>query len=153
MLLDKTSFDKFLPPKNIHLMLSNQQNWQMGIGRSVLDLLYSLLQVMVEAYRRDASSKDQLISELKASKKRLVAEVKDLKQELLKMEGEKKSAEQEQTRLQKEVERVQQQMNGLEAHLQSVQTERDQLDSQLQVHTDCITKIISAAENTPFCLF
>uniref|UniRef100_A0A672PTP9 Golgin subfamily A member 3-like n=1 Tax=Sinocyclocheilus grahami TaxID=75366 RepID=A0A672PTP9_SINGR len=88
--------------------------------------------VMVEAYRRDASSKDQLISELKASKKRLVAEVKDLKQELLKMEGEKKSAEQEQARLQNEVERVQQQMNGLEAHLQSVQTERDQLDSQLQ---------------------
>uniref|UniRef100_A0A8C1BNI2 Golgin A3 n=1 Tax=Cyprinus carpio carpio TaxID=630221 RepID=A0A8C1BNI2_CYPCA len=88
--------------------------------------------VMVEAYRRDASSKDQLISELKASKKRLVAEVKDLKQELLKVEGEKKSSEQEQVRLQKEVERVQQQMNGLEAHLQSVQTERDQLDSQLQ---------------------
>uniref|UniRef100_A0A672T091 Ankyrin repeat and LEM domain-containing protein 2-like n=1 Tax=Sinocyclocheilus grahami TaxID=75366 RepID=A0A672T091_SINGR len=88
--------------------------------------------VMVEAYRRDASSKDQLISELKASKKRLVAEVKDLKQELLKMEGEKKSSEQEQARLQKEVERVHQQMNGLEAHLQSVQTERDQLDSQLQ---------------------
>uniref|UniRef100_A0A8C2K5Y5 Golgin A3 n=1 Tax=Cyprinus carpio TaxID=7962 RepID=A0A8C2K5Y5_CYPCA len=94
--------------------------------------VYSLLQVMVEAYRRDASSKDQLISELKASKKRLVAEVKDLKQELLKVEGEKKSSEQEQVRLQKEVERVQQQMNGLEAHLQSVQTERDQLDSQLQ---------------------
>uniref|UniRef100_A0A673HN14 Golgin subfamily A member 3-like n=1 Tax=Sinocyclocheilus rhinocerous TaxID=307959 RepID=A0A673HN14_9TELE len=88
--------------------------------------------VMVEAYRRDASSKDQLISELKASKKRLVAEVKDLKQELLKMEGEKKSSEQEQARLQKEVERVHQQMNGLEAHLQSVQTARDQLDSQLQ---------------------
>uniref|UniRef100_A0A8C1TSP8 Golgin A3 n=1 Tax=Cyprinus carpio TaxID=7962 RepID=A0A8C1TSP8_CYPCA len=88
--------------------------------------------VMVEAYRRDTSSKDQLISELKASKKRLVAEVKDLKQELLKMEGEKKSSEQEQARLQKEVERVHQQMNGLEAHLQSVQTERDQLDSQLQ---------------------
>ncbi|KAK7164169.1 hypothetical protein R3I94_002782 [Phoxinus phoxinus] len=88
--------------------------------------------VMVEAYRRDASSKDQLISELKASKKRLVAEVKDLKQELLRMEGEKKSAEQEQDRLQKEVERVQQQMNILEAHLQSIQTERDQLDSQLQ---------------------
>ncbi|KAA0716753.1 Golgin subfamily A member 3 [Triplophysa tibetana] len=88
--------------------------------------------VMVEAYRRDASSKDQLISELKASKKRLVAEVKDLKQELLRMDGEKKSAEQEQARLLKEVERVQQQMNGLENHLQSVQTERDQLDCQLQ---------------------
>lgn len=88
--------------------------------------------VMVEAYRRDASSKEQLISELKSSKKRLVAEVKDLKQELLKMDGEKKSAEQEQARLQKEVERVQQQMNGLEVHLQSVQTERDQLDLQLQ---------------------
>lgn len=122
----------------------------MGFGRSVLDLLYSFLQVMVEAYRRDASSKDQLISELKASKKRLVTEVKDLKQELLRMEGEKKSAVQEQDRLQKEVERVQQQMNGLEAHLQSVQTERDQLDSQLQVHTYCITKIISVARIQPF---
>ncbi|XP_051981583.1 golgin subfamily A member 3-like isoform X1 [Xyrauchen texanus] len=88
--------------------------------------------VMVEAYRRDASSKDQLISELKASKKRLGAEVKGLKLELLRMEGEKKSAEQEQAHLQKEVERVQQQMNGLEAHLQSVKTERDQLDCQLQ---------------------
>uniref|UniRef100_A0A8C1SMN7 Golgin A3 n=1 Tax=Cyprinus carpio TaxID=7962 RepID=A0A8C1SMN7_CYPCA len=101
-------------------------------GLKMSKAVYSLLQVMVEAYRRDASSKDQLISELKASKKRLVAEVKDLKQELLKVEGEKKSSEQEQVRLQKEVERVQQQMNGLEAHLQSVQTERDQLDSQLQ---------------------
>ncbi|XP_030647096.1 golgin subfamily A member 3 isoform X2 [Chanos chanos] len=88
--------------------------------------------VMVEAYRRDASSKDQLISELKASKKRLVSEVKDLKQELLKTEGEKKSAEQEQDRLQKEVERVQHQIQNLEAHLQSVQAERDQLDSQIQ---------------------
>uniref|UniRef100_A0A8C7RUW0 Golgin A3 n=1 Tax=Oncorhynchus mykiss TaxID=8022 RepID=A0A8C7RUW0_ONCMY len=68
--------------------------------------------VMVEAYRRDASSKEQLISELKSTKK----------------------PELEQSRLQTEVVRVQQQMNSLENHLQSVQTERDQLESQIQVH-------------------
>ncbi|KAK7895594.1 hypothetical protein WMY93_020919 [Mugilogobius chulae] len=39
--------------------------------------------VMVEAYRRDASSKDQLINELKSTKKRLMSEVKDLKQSCL----------------------------------------------------------------------
>ncbi|KAJ8415385.1 hypothetical protein AAFF_G00423650 [Aldrovandia affinis] len=88
--------------------------------------------VMVEAYRRDASSKDQLISELKATKKRLVSEVKGLKEELLSAQGEKAAAELEQGRLQKEVSRVQQQMNQLEAHLQSVQRERDQLDTQIQ---------------------
>uniref|UniRef100_A0A8C8K332 Golgin A3 n=1 Tax=Oncorhynchus tshawytscha TaxID=74940 RepID=A0A8C8K332_ONCTS len=68
--------------------------------------------VMVEAYRRDASSKEQLITELKSTKK----------------------PELEQSRLQTEVVRVQQQMNSLENHLQSVQTERDQLESQIQVH-------------------
>uniref|UniRef100_A0A4W5QEK6 Golgin A3 n=1 Tax=Hucho hucho TaxID=62062 RepID=A0A4W5QEK6_9TELE len=88
--------------------------------------------VMVEAYRRDASSKEQLISELKSTKKRLVSEVKGLKQELLEAHGEKRKAELEQSRLQKEVVRVQQQMNSLENHLQSVQTERDQLESQIQ---------------------
>uniref|UniRef100_A0A8C7VX18 Golgin A3 n=1 Tax=Oncorhynchus mykiss TaxID=8022 RepID=A0A8C7VX18_ONCMY len=88
--------------------------------------------VMVEAYRRDASSKEQLISELKSTKKRLVSEVKGLKQELLEAHGEKQKAELEQSRLQTEVVRVQQQMNSLENHLQSVQTERDQLESQIQ---------------------
>lgn len=93
----------------------------------------SSLQVMVEAYRRDATSKDQLISELKSTKKRLLAEVKDLKQELLAAQGEKQSAALEQSRLQKEVVRVQEQMSSLEAHLQAIQSERDQLESQIQV--------------------
>ncbi|XP_039658958.1 golgin subfamily A member 3 [Perca fluviatilis] len=88
--------------------------------------------VMVEAYRRDASSKDQLISELKSTKKRLLVEVKDLKQELLGIQGEKEKAELEQARLQKEVVRVQEQMNNMEAHLQAIQTERDQLETQVQ---------------------
>uniref|UniRef100_A0A6Q2Z7H3 Golgin A3 n=1 Tax=Esox lucius TaxID=8010 RepID=A0A6Q2Z7H3_ESOLU len=88
--------------------------------------------VMVEAYRRDASSKEQLISELKSTKKRLVSEVKGLKQELVDAQGEKLKIELEQSRLQKEVVRVTQQMNSLENHLQSVQTERDQLETQIQ---------------------
>ncbi|XP_071390406.1 golgin subfamily A member 3 isoform X2 [Centroberyx affinis] len=88
--------------------------------------------VMVEAYRRDAASKDQLINELKSTKKRLAAEVKDLKQELLGVQGEKQKAELEQARLQKEVVRVQEQMSSLEAHLQAVQKERDQLETQIQ---------------------
>uniref|UniRef100_A0A671LE72 Golgin subfamily A member 3-like n=1 Tax=Sinocyclocheilus anshuiensis TaxID=1608454 RepID=A0A671LE72_9TELE len=121
-----------LQVKSTQIEALQQENGNLKKQAQKLKEQFMQQKVMVEAYRRDASSKDQLISELKASKKRLVAEVKDLKQELLKMEGEKKSAEQEQARLQKEAERVQQQMNGLEAHLQSVQTERDQLDSQLQ---------------------
>nr|XP_019949350.1 PREDICTED: golgin subfamily A member 3 isoform X2 [Paralichthys olivaceus] len=88
--------------------------------------------VMVEAYRRDASSKDQLISELKSTKKRLLVEVKELKQELLGVHGEKQKAELEQVRLQKEVVRVQEQMSNMEAHLQTIQTERDQLETQIQ---------------------
>ncbi|XP_077377343.1 golgin subfamily A member 3 isoform X2 [Festucalex cinctus] len=88
--------------------------------------------VMVEAYRRDAISKDQLISELKSTKKRLLAEVKDLKQELVSVQGEKEKADLEQARLQKEVFRVQEQMNNMESHLQDIQRERDQLETQIQ---------------------
>ncbi|XP_034548095.1 golgin subfamily A member 3 isoform X2 [Notolabrus celidotus] len=88
--------------------------------------------VMVEAYRRDASSKDQLISELKSTKKRLLVEVKDLKQELLGVQGEKQKAELEQARLQREVVRVQEQMNNMETHLDAIQKERDQLETQIQ---------------------
>ncbi|CAJ1068419.1 golgin subfamily A member 3 isoform X3 [Xyrichtys novacula] len=88
--------------------------------------------VMVEAYRRDASSKDQLISELKSTKKRLLAEVKDLRQELLDAQGEKQKGELEQARLQKEVVRVQEQMSNMETHLQAIQKERDQLETQIQ---------------------
>ncbi|KAK1156601.1 golgin subfamily A member 3-like isoform X1 [Acipenser oxyrinchus oxyrinchus] len=93
---------------------------------------YLQQKVMVEAYRRDASSKDQLISELKATKKRLNSEVKGLKQELLNAQGERKCAELEQSRLGKEVARVQQQMTSLQTHLESAQRERDQLELQLQ---------------------
>lgn len=88
--------------------------------------------VMVEAYRRDASSKDQLISELKSTKMRLLAEVKDLKQELLSVQEEKQKAELEQAQLQKEVMRVQEQMSNMEAHLQAIQKERDQFETQIQ---------------------
>lgn len=97
---------------------------------------------MVEAYRRDASSKDQLISELKSTKKRLLSEVKDLKQEVLDVQGEKQKVELEQTRLQKEVVRVQEQMSNMEAHLQAIQTERDQLESQIQVNINVIISFV-----------
>ncbi|XP_068617201.1 golgin subfamily A member 3 [Brachionichthys hirsutus] len=88
--------------------------------------------VMVEAYRRDTISKDQLISELNSTKKRLLVEVNELKQELLGLEGEKQKAELEQARLQKEVVRVHAQMSNMEAHLKAIQTERDQLEAQVQ---------------------
>lgn len=89
----------------------------------------------MEAYRRDAASKEQLITELKATKKRLLSEVKGLKEEVQQAEQEKRSAELEQQRLLQEVQSVRQQMSSLEEHLQEVQSERDQLDTQLQVHT------------------
>ncbi|XP_044863989.1 golgin subfamily A member 3-like [Mauremys mutica] len=88
--------------------------------------------VMVEAYRRDASSQDQLISELKSTKKRLDLEAKELKRELLKLQGEKQSIDVERSRFQKEVSQVHQQMVELESHLQSVQKERDDMEIQLQ---------------------
>ncbi|XP_051922897.1 golgin subfamily A member 3 isoform X2 [Hippocampus zosterae] len=88
--------------------------------------------VMVEAYRRDANSKDQLISELKSTKKRLLTEVQDLKRELLDIQGEKQKGDLEQARLQKEVVRVQEQINNMESHLQDIQRERDHLETQIQ---------------------
>ncbi|XP_033828705.1 golgin subfamily A member 3 isoform X1 [Periophthalmus magnuspinnatus] len=88
--------------------------------------------VMVEAYRRDTSSKDQLISELKSTKKRLLSEMKDLKEELQRVQEEKQRAEMEQNRLQKEVVRVQEQMTNMEAHLGAIQKERDELENQVQ---------------------
>lgn len=90
-------------------------------------------QVMMEAYRRDAASRDQLISELKATKKRLDMEVKELRRELIQVQGDKKSVEAERARLQKEVSQVQQQMTALEGQLESVQRERDEMEMQLQV--------------------
>lgn len=95
--------------------------------------LWLVGQVMVEAYRRDATSKDQLIGELKATKKRLDSELKELRQELIKLQGEKKSVEVEHVRLQKEVSHVHQQMADLEGLLQSVQKERNEMETHLQV--------------------
>nr|XP_033810642.1 golgin subfamily A member 3 isoform X1 [Geotrypetes seraphini]XP_033810643.1 golgin subfamily A member 3 isoform X1 [Geotrypetes seraphini]XP_033810644.1 golgin subfamily A member 3 isoform X1 [Geotrypetes seraphini] len=88
--------------------------------------------VMVEAYRRDASSKDQLISELKTTKKKLDSEVKESKREMVILQSEKKSVEVEHVRLQKEVSQVQQQMDELESHLQLALKERDEMEAQLQ---------------------
>ncbi|XP_038559082.1 golgin subfamily A member 3 isoform X2 [Micropterus salmoides] len=109
-----------------------QENGSLKKQAQKLKEQFQQQKVMVEAYRRDASSKDQLISELKSTKKRLLGEVKDLKQELLGIQGEKQKAELEQARLQKEVVRVQEQMSNMEAHLQAIQTERDQLETQVQ---------------------
>ncbi|KAJ6656517.1 hypothetical protein lerEdw1_003642 [Lerista edwardsae] len=91
--------------------------------------------VMVEAYRRDASSKDQLISELKSTKKRLDSEMRELRQELLQLQGEKKSVEVENLRLGKEVVRIQHQMEEVENQLQAVQKERDDMEAELQTLT------------------
>lgn len=92
-----------------------------------------LEQVMVEAYRRDAASKDQLIGELKATRKRLDAEVKELRRGLMQLQGDKASVEAERSRLQKEASQVQQQMAALEGQLASVQRERDEMETHLQV--------------------
>lgn len=92
-----------------------------------------LAQVMVEAYRRDAASKDQLVGELRATKKRLDAEVKELRRGLAQLQGDRASVEAERSRLQKELSQVRQQMAGLEGHLAAVQRERDQLEAHLQV--------------------
>ncbi|XP_033946453.1 golgin subfamily A member 3 isoform X1 [Pseudochaenichthys georgianus] len=109
-----------------------QQNGSLKKQAQKLKEQYQQQKVMVEAYRRDASSKEQLISELKSTKKRLLSEVKELKQELLGVQGEKQQAELEQARLQKEVLRVEEQMNNMDAHLTAIQQERDQLETQMQ---------------------
>ncbi|KAG9487546.1 hypothetical protein GDO78_007411 [Eleutherodactylus coqui] len=88
--------------------------------------------VMVEAYRRDASSKDQLISELKVTKKKLDSEVKELRRELMKIQGEKSAAEVEKARVMKEMSKLQQQMDELESHLQAAQNDRDEMEIRLQ---------------------
>uniref|UniRef100_A0A4W3IPQ5 Golgin A3 n=1 Tax=Callorhinchus milii TaxID=7868 RepID=A0A4W3IPQ5_CALMI len=88
--------------------------------------------VMVEAYRRDATSKDQLISELKSTKKRLECEVKECKQELLQLKTEAKSAGNEQTRLHRDLSRVQHDMAEVEAHLELALKDRDELETELQ---------------------
>lgn len=109
---------------------------------------------MVEAYRRDASSKDQLTSELKATKKRLDTEVKELRQEVLQLQGEKRSTEIEHSRLQKDVSRVHQQIADLEGHLQSVQQERDQMEAHLQVWGEWFVELSGGGgekERLPSC--
>lgn len=104
---------------------------------------------MVEAYRRDATSKDQLINELKATKKRLDSEMKELRQELIKLHGEKKTVEVEHSRLQKDMSLVHQQMAELEGHLQSVQKERDEMEIHLQV--ECNTYVLLSCEGSAKC--
>ncbi|XP_051777218.1 golgin subfamily A member 3 isoform X2 [Erpetoichthys calabaricus] len=118
--------------KSTQIEAMQQENNSLKKQTQKLKEQYLQQKVMVEAYRRDASSKDQLISELKTTKKRLISEVKNLKQELINVQGEKKSTELEHVRLQKEVSHIQQQMASLDEHLQTVQNERDQLDTQLQ---------------------
>ncbi|XP_069788654.1 golgin subfamily A member 3 isoform X2 [Narcine bancroftii] len=88
--------------------------------------------VMVEAYRRDANSKDQLINELKSAKKKLESMVKELKQEIVVLQTDKKSIQNEHVWLQKETSRVHQQMTDLESQLQLAQEERDELSMELQ---------------------
>ncbi|KAF6723543.1 Golgin subfamily A member 3 [Oryzias melastigma] len=99
--------------------IENLQQENSSLKKQAQKLKEQFLQqkVMVEAYRRDASSKDQLISELKSTKKRLLLEMKDLKQELLGVQ---------------EVLRVQEQMTSMETHLEAIQAERDQLENQIQ---------------------
>ncbi|XP_059975740.1 golgin subfamily A member 3 isoform X5 [Mesoplodon densirostris] len=88
--------------------------------------------VMVEAYRRDATSKDQLIGELKAAKRRLDSEVKEQRQEAVRLQGEKRAAEVQHSRLQREASQARQQVVDLEGHLQSTQRERDEMETHLQ---------------------
>ncbi|XP_063820770.1 golgin subfamily A member 3 isoform X1 [Pseudophryne corroboree] len=88
--------------------------------------------VMVEAYRRDASSKDQLISELKTTKKKLDSEVKELRREMLKLHSDKSAADLEQARIIKEMSKLQQQVEELESHLQAAQNDRDDMEIRLQ---------------------
>ncbi|KAK1892880.1 Golgin subfamily A member 3 [Dissostichus eleginoides] len=118
--------------KSSQIETLQQQNGSLKKQAQKLKEQYQQQKVMVEAYRRDASSKEQLISELKSTKKRLLSEVKELKQELLGVQGEKQQAELEQARLQKEVLRVEEQMNNMDAHLTAIQQERDQLETQMQ---------------------
>ncbi|XP_061025445.1 golgin subfamily A member 3 isoform X2 [Eubalaena glacialis] len=88
--------------------------------------------VMVEAYRRDATSKDQLIGELKAAKRRLDSEVKGQRQEAVRLQGEKRAAEVQHLRLQREASQARQQVVDLEGHLQATQRERDEMETHLQ---------------------
>ncbi|XP_073646949.1 golgin subfamily A member 3 isoform X4 [Tursiops truncatus] len=88
--------------------------------------------VMVEAYRRDATSKDQLIGELKAAKRRLDSEVKEQRQEAVRLQGEKRAAEVQRLHLQREASQARQQVVDLEGHLQSTQRERDEMETHLQ---------------------
>ncbi|KAM9054943.1 golgin subfamily A member 3 isoform 2-T6 [Megaptera novaeangliae] len=88
--------------------------------------------VMVEAYRRDATSKDQLIGELKAAKRRLDSEVKGQRQEAVRLQGEKRAVEVQHLRLQREASQARQQVVDLEGHLQATQRERDEMETHLQ---------------------
>ncbi|KAG8146328.1 putative Golgin A3 protein [Naja naja] len=74
----------------------------------------------------------KLISELKSTKKKLDAEIKELKQQFLQLQGEKKSAELENSKLAKELTQIQQEMQELESQLQLAQKERNDMEAELQ---------------------
>lgn len=114
--------------------VENMQQENASFKKQTQKLKEQLVQqkVMVEAYRRDANSKDQLINELKSAKKKLEVAVKELKQEVVALQTDKRSALNEHVRLQKEISRVHQQMTDLESQLQSAQEERDELNTELQ---------------------
>ncbi|XP_078083298.1 golgin subfamily A member 3 isoform X1 [Mustelus asterias] len=115
-------------------LVENMQQENTNFKKQTQKLKEQLVQqkVMVEAYRRDANSKDQLINELKLAKKKLESEVKDLKQDVVVLQTNKKSAQNEHVQIQKDISRVHQQMTDLEAQLQLAQEERDELSTELQ---------------------
>uniref|UniRef100_A0AAV2MTY6 Golgin A3 n=1 Tax=Knipowitschia caucasica TaxID=637954 RepID=A0AAV2MTY6_KNICA len=132
----KTSQIETLQQENISLKKQAQK----------LKEQFTQQKVMVEAYRRDASSKDQLITELKSTKKRLMSEVKDLKGQLQGVQEGKQRVEVEQSRLQQEVVRVQEQMTNMEAHLEAIQRERDELEGQVQSLQFDRSQLVSVTE-------
>jgi len=115
-------------------LVENMQQENTSFKKQTQKLKEQLVQqkVMVEAYRRDANSKDQLINELKLAKKKLESEVKELKQDVVVLQTDKKSAQNEHVQIQKDISRVHQQMTDLEAQLQLAQEERDELSTELQ---------------------
>ncbi|MBW03928.1 Golgin subfamily A member 3, partial [Eschrichtius robustus] len=104
-----------------------------GVGIRIMRIVPCWhIRVMVEAYRRDATSKDQLIGELKAAKRRLDSEVKGQRQEAVRLQGEKRAVEVQHLRLQREASQARQQVVDLEGHLQATQRERDEMETHLQ---------------------
>ncbi|XP_059975738.1 golgin subfamily A member 3 isoform X3 [Mesoplodon densirostris] len=125
---------RFLQNEKIVLEVEHLQQEAASLKKQAQKIKEQFLQqkVMVEAYRRDATSKDQLIGELKAAKRRLDSEVKEQRQEAVRLQGEKRAAEVQHSRLQREASQARQQVVDLEGHLQSTQRERDEMETHLQ---------------------